>query len=935
VGVLQQTRELGQSIWLDYIRRDLIENGVLKDLIEVGEIFGVTSNPSIFQSAISSSELYSNDIRRLAQAGWSAEAIFDRIAIEDIRAATDVFLPLYERTNGLDGYVSIEVNPDLANDCEATLEEARRLWDEINRPNVMIKIPATKAGIPAIESAIDAGINVNVTLIFSLERYAEVMEAYLRGLESRHNRGEAIGHIASVASFFVSRVDTAVDAKLEEILRREGPEAARARSLLGKAAIANAKLAYAQFEGVFYTERFKLLQEVGARFQRPLWASTSTKNPAYPDTYYVDTLIGMHTVNTVPQSTLEAFRDHGAAAATLREDISGARAQIQAIEALGISMDTVTADLEREGVEKFASAYAGLLGTLDTRASAFRAEIAPLLPALRDTLEGLDREEVGRRIWAHDPYLWTSKSDEIEEVRHRLGWLNLPQSMQGQIKELQTVTENLREQGIRQAVLMAMGGSSLAADVLRRTLGEESEFNLIVLDSTDPEVVAQVETVVDYETTLFIVASKSGGTAEPLRMLDTFWAGATGKLGARAPEHFVALTDPGTGLETLAKERGFHMVIATPADVGGRYSALTPFGLFPAALLSLNLPAFLAGADKLSRASGPNLPAAANPGMYLGAVLASAHQAGRDKVTFLADPELEPFCDWIEQLVAESSGKAGTGITPIVGEPAGSGSVYGKDRLLVYLRSQGSLDRRMKGWRKAGLPVLVLDMKPDENSFGGAFFTWEYGVAVACHLIGVNAFNQPNVQSAKTATIELLKRFERKGDLPKAEILWEDPSLAFRGDKDQFNLRPVSLQENMREILKQAQDKGVLGFLLYLPQKTSTEKSLARVRRELRDTLGIATVHGFGPRYLHSTGQLHKGGEDHAVYLIVTSDRTKDVAIPGYVYGFRVLQEAQAVGDVQALGRAGRPVLHIEMKASKHLKTLFAAIQSSAAKLVD
>jgi transaldolase/glucose-6-phosphate isomerase len=935
VGVLRQTRELGQSIWLDYIRRDLIENGVLKDLIEAGEIFGVTSNPSIFQSAISSSELYSSDIRRLAQAGWSAEAIFDRIAIEDIRAAADVFLPLYEKTNGLDGYVSIEVDPNLANDCEATLKEARRLWDEINRPNVMIKIPATKAGIPAIESAINAGINVNVTLIFSLERHAEVMEAYLRGLESRRDRGEAVGHIASVASFFVSRVDTAVDAKLEEILRREGPEAARASSLLGKAAIANAKLAYAQFEGVFYTERFRMLQEVGARFQRPLWASTSSKNPAYPDTYYVDTLIGMHTVNTVPQSTLEAFRDHGVAAATLREDISGARAQIQATEALGISMDAVTADLEREGVEKFASAYAGLLETLDERASAFRAEMAPLLPALHDTLEGLDREEVGRRIWAHDPYLWTSKNDEIDEVRNRLGWLNLPQSMQAQIKELQTFAEQLHEQGIRKAVLMAMGGSSLAADVLRRTLGKQSDFHLIVLDSTDPEVVAEVEKTIDYATTLLIVASKSGGTAEPLRMLDTLWAGATEKLGAKAPEHFIALTDPGTKLETLAMERGFLRVISTPADVGGRYSALTPFGLFPAALLRLDLPAFLIGADKLARASGPNIPTAANPGMYLGAVLTSAHQAGRDKVTFLADPELEPFCDWIEQLVAESSGKAGIGITPIVGEPAGSGEDYGEDRLLVYLRSQGNLDRRMKGWQKAELPVLVLNMNPDENSFGSAFFAWEYGVAIACHLIGVNAFNQPNVQSAKSATIELLKRFEKKGDLPKAQMLWEDPLFALRGDKDLFNPRPETFQGYMRATLKQAKDKGVLGFLLYLPQKSSTEKSLARVRRELRDKLGIATIHGFGPRYLHSTGQLHKGGEDHAMYLVVTSDRTKDVNIPGYAYGFRVLQEAQAVGDVQALGRAGRPVLHIELKASKHLKTLFAAIRSGVAELVD
>jgi transaldolase/glucose-6-phosphate isomerase len=933
MGAVQQTRNLGQSIWLDYIRRDLIESGELSKLAGAGEICGVTSNPSIFQNAISGSELYSSDIRRLVHAGWSPEKIFDRIAIDDIRAATDVFLPLYERTNGLDGYVSIEVNPELANDTESTLNEAHRLWGEVNRPNVMIKIPATKAGIPAIEAAIDTGINVNVTLIFSLDRYAEVMEAYLRGLESRHARGEAIGHIASVASFFISRVDSAVDARLNEIIRREGSEAERATSLLGKAAIANAKLAYAQFEGVFYTERFKLLEEAGARFQRPLWASTSTKDPAYPDTYYVDTLIGMHTVNTVPQKTLEAFRDHGVAQATLREDISGARAQIQAIEALGISLEQVTADLEKEGVEKFAAAYTGLLQTLEDRASNFRIELAPLLIEIGSAMERLASDEVGRRVWGNDPSLWTTKSDEIDEVRNRTGWLNLPQSMQMQIVEIQGFAEELRDRGIRQAVLMAMGGSSLAADVLRRTLEGNGGFDLIVLDSTDPETIASVEKAVDYEATLFIVGSKSGGTAEPLRMLDLFWARAAETLGERAHEHFVALTDPGSHLEDLARERNFLKVISTPSDVGGRYSALTPFGLFPGALLELDLSAFLLGADKMARASGPNVPIPASPGMYLGAVLGAAHQAGRDKVTFLADPELGPFSDWIEQLVAESSGKAGIGITPIVGEPVGSGESYSEDRLLVYLRSSGKLDRRMNGWQRAGLPILVLDMVPNEAGLGSAFFQWEFGVAVACHLIGVNAFNQPNVQSAKSATLELLKRYERKGDLPKVELLWEDPSLTLRGGTSEVKQKADSLEDVLTIILEKARDKGGLGFLLYLPQNPGIEKTLTRTRRVLRDQLGLATLHGFGPRYLHSTGQLHKGGANHAVYLVVTSDRTKDVAIPGFDYGFQVLQEAQAVGDIQALKQAGRTVLHVQLKATKHLKAFFSTLQEIASGL--
>jgi transaldolase/glucose-6-phosphate isomerase len=794
----------------------------------------------------------------------------------------------------------------------------------------MIKIPATKAGIPAVEAAIDAGINVNVTLIFSLERYAEVMEAYLRGLESRQARGEALGHIASVASFFISRVDSAVDGKLDEIIRREGSEAERATSLIGKAAIANAKLAYAQFEGVFYTERFKHLEEAGARYQRPLWASTSTKNPAFPDTYYVDTLIGLHTVNTAPQNTLDAFMDHGVAELTIAEDISGARAQIQAIEALGISMDVVTADLEKDGVEKFAAAYADLLQTLEDRAYNFREEIAPLLPEISSTLKRLERDEVGRRVWGHDPSLWASESNELDEVQNRLGWLTLPQTMQKQIGEIEQFARELHENGIRGAVLMGMGGSSLAADVLRRTLADPEEFEFYVLDSTDPEMVRGVEKAIDYEKTVFIVASKSGGTAEPLRMLDLFWLRAAKKLGETAQEHFVALTDPDSELEKLAREKNFRRVIPTPSDVGGRFSALTPFGLFPAALMGLDLMAFLSGAEKVARESGPNVPPAASPGMYLGAVLGAAHHEGRDKVTFLADPDLEPLADWIEQLVAESSGKDGIGISPIVGEPIGRGDVYGDDRLLVYLRSDGKLDRRMQGWQRAGLPILILDVIPSEMGFGSAFFQWEFGVAVACHLMGVNAFNQPNVQSAKLATVELLKRYEKKGDLPKTEVLWEDSSIILRGDKGWLSREGDSLEAFLRATLLDAQQMGALGILLYLPQKSGIEKSLGRTRKELRDQLGLTTLHGFGPRYLHSTGQLHKGGENHAVYIVVTSERTKDVEIPGFNYGFNTLQEAQAVGDIQALKQAGRKVLHVQLKAVKHFKGFLSALQKTA-----
>ena len=362
-----QLHEAGQSIWYDNIQRSLLKNGELAGMIARGEIRGVTSNPTIFMNAITKSQDYDDSLLPLANTGMSDEEIFFHLAIEDIQAAADLFLPLYQATRGGDGYVSLEVSPFLANDTRGTLAQAKDLWQRVNRPNLMIKIPATKAGIPAVADAIAAGINVNVTLIFSLQRYAEVMDAYLTGLEKRVAAGLPIDSIASVASFFVSRVDTAIDPRLQTVIRAGGPQAQKAGALLGKAAIANARLAYADFKQVFTSARFLALKAKGAHVQRPLWASTSTKNPAYRDVMYVEELIGPDTVNTVPPQTLVAFLDHGRVRASLEEGLDAAHQVMADLKSLGISMDDVTQQLEEEGVKSFAEAFTVLLKAINVR----------------------------------------------------------------------------------------------------------------------------------------------------------------------------------------------------------------------------------------------------------------------------------------------------------------------------------------------------------------------------------------------------------------------------------------------------------------------------------------------------------------------------------------------------------------------------------------
>ena len=377
---LQRLADCGQSVWYDNLSRQLIESGGLQRLIDTAGVVGITSNPTIFEKAISGSDAYDAQIRELVSAGKGVDELYEELVVRDIRSAADVLRPIYDdhdRTPG-DGFVSLEVSPTLAYDAQRTLEDVRRLFAHVDRPNVMIKIPGTSECLPAIEQALFEGINVNITLLFGLDAYAQVANAYLTALERRAAQGQSLDHIASVASFFVSRVDTEADKRLQRIIDAEpGSERARkAQGLLGKLAVANAKLAYQQFKALFDGERFEPLAARGERSQRPLWASTSTKNPAYPDTLYVDELIGPRTVQTLAQASIDAFSDHGTVAETIERDLDGARAVFRGFEKLGISYDDVTATLVREGVDSFAKSFESLLDGLRAKRERFAAEQA-------------------------------------------------------------------------------------------------------------------------------------------------------------------------------------------------------------------------------------------------------------------------------------------------------------------------------------------------------------------------------------------------------------------------------------------------------------------------------------------------------------------------------------------------------------------------------
>ena len=887
---VQDVQRLGQSIWYDNIRRGLLDSGELKRLIEMG-VTGLTSNPTIFEKAIAGSTDYDEALTELARSDKSVDESYEALVIEDIRNTADLLRPIYDRTNGVDGYASLEVSPKLAHDTAGTTAEARRLFGALDKPNVMIKVPATAEGIPAVRQLISEGININVTLIFSLEGYRQVMEAYIAGLEEYVAGGGDPSRIASVASFFVSRVDTAVDALLEERMRQGGPDV---KALMGKAAIANAKLAYREFQQVFGEERFSGLKDKQARPQRPLWASTSTKNPAYSDLMYVEALIGPDTVDTLPPATLTALLEYGKPGLTLAQGTEQAEEHLQALEEAGISMTQVTDTLLADGVKSFADSFDTLLSNISEKMAKLAAQLPSRptsslgdhLPDVEAALRDLQDRDVIKRIWSKDHTVWKPEPTEISD---RLGWLSVTESMVGQVSTLQSFADEVKEAGYRHVVLLGMGGSSLGAEVLWQTFGSAPGYpEPMVLDTTVPDWIQAVNRTIDVSKTLFLVSSKSGGTLETVSGYRYYRSLVEESLGKeKAGANFAAITDPDSPLERLGQEEGFRRVFTNPSDIGGRYAVLSYFGLAPAALAGIAIEYILASAEGM-RASTKE-----NPSAWLGAAMATLALNGRDKLTIVTSPSIGTFGLWAEQLLAESTGKEGTGIVPVAGEPLAGPESYGDDRLFVYLRVEdddnAKTDAEIERLESSGQPVIRLNLK-DRHDLGAEFFRWEFATAVAGAVLGINPFDQPNVQSAKDKTADVLQAYGSSGALPEIEA-------------------PGSL----KDLLAEAKSGDYLAIMAYIRPTPEVEEAMADLRRKVAEKHKITTTFGYGPRFLHSSGQLHKGGPASGLFLQLVTDHGDDLSIPGQTYSFATLADAQAIGDLQVLQELGRRVAMVKL----------------------
>ena len=951
VNPVAALKQFGQSVWLDFIRRSLIASGELKRLVDDDGLGGVTSNPAIFEKAIDGSDDYATAIQEITDQhpGLGAKAVYERLAIKDIQDAADVLRPVYDRTGSHDGYVSLEVSPDLANDTNGTLTEARQLWKTVARPNVMIKVPATPAGLPAIRTLIGEGINVNVTLLFARDAYEAVAQAFIEGLEARAAAGQPLNHVASVASFFVSRIDTVVDHLVDvKVKTATGAEKARLEGFAGKVAIANAKLAYQSYKRIFAGPRWEPLHAKGAQRQRVLWASTGSKNPHYSDVLYVEELIGPDTVNTVPPATLSAFRDHGRPRASLEEDVADAMQLLDDLEKSGISLRQVTDDLLTDGVSKFVEPFTKLLGAVERRSrDANKARIntqkyslpPPLQAKVSERLKAWDTDGGTRRLFAGDASLWTG-SDEANWI----GWLGIVDQQIENEQRLLDLQQEVRKEGLTHAVLLGMGGSSLCPEVWKETFGRiAGSPELFVLDSTDPAQIRTLEAKLDLARTLFIVSSKSGSTLEPNIFKAYFFDRVKRALGSdQAGSRFIAVTDPGSNLEKEARADGFRHIFAGVKSIGGRYSALSNFGMVPAAVMGLDVAKLLDEAERMLHACAPGVPADENPGLVLGTILGIAANQGADKLTLIASPGIYDLGAWLEQLIAESTGKQGKGIIPVDREAVGAPSVYRDDRVFAYLRledaADAAQDAAVAALEKAGKPVVTIRVAT-KYDLSEEFVRWEIATAIAGAVIGINPFNQPDVEASKIATKSLTSEYEKTGKLPSEAPFFESDGVKLFADaKNADALKSAagaspSLTSYLRAHLARLGQGDYFALLGYVEMNAAHEAALQRTRHQVRDRKRVATCLGFGPRFLHSTGQGYKGGPNSGVFLQITCDDAQDLPVPGQKYTFGLVKAAQARGDFQVLAERNRRALriHLGSDVAAGLRTLDAAIDKALA----
>ena len=914
----------GQSVWFDYIQRSLIWTGQLHRMVTDDGLKGLTSSPTTFDRAMGDSPDYSPALAALVADGLDPREAYEQLAVEDLRWACDVLQGVYYDSDGRDGFCCLPVSPHVADDPMEIFDEANRLWEMVGRDNLMITVAGTQSALTVLPELISHGINVNVTMLFSPARYQAVHDAYIQGIEELVRAGGDPSSVASVASFFVSRIDTLIDSQIDAQVSDAEVEARPGLTQLrGRAATAIAKLAYRAYQTTVASDRWTHLADQGARPQRLLWSSTVPADPLAPATRYVEALIAPDTIVSLAPSTYEALRDSTDLQPSGFDDVGAAIADLSALADAGISIDEATALLEEEAAHVFIESYDRLVATVQSARVAIMGEAQPSMDlslgehdaAVETLTSRLDDAGFTRRLWARDSSLFDPESKY--DADPPLGWLDVVEEMGPYTEGLVEFQDRLEADEVESVVLVGMGGSSLAADAWARMFGQlDGSPELLVLDSTVPAQIRAVEAEISPEETVFIVASKSGQTVEALSLGAYFGQSAS-------PDQFVAITDPESELEATAAERGFSGVFPADPEIGGRYAALSPFGMVPAAAMGLDTDELLDRAQLMVGSCSEAVPAYENPGVLLGAAIGELAKAGRDKLAIVLSPALEGLGPWLQQLIAESTGKDDKGIVPVIGESLAGPDRYGDDRAFVYIAledddgdTQSDVLEKLDALHSSGHPVLTFALS-DLRDVAQEMFRWQIAAATAGFVIGVNPFDQPDVQVSKTLTNELLEAYVRDGTLPEAPnqrlLATTDGLSIFADAKDVDVLEGSSVQDVLRNHLGRARPGDYVSVQAFIEMSEANNALLDRIRLQLSEGRQLATMVDIGPRYLHVTGQLHKGGRNRGLFLQLTCDDPEDIPIPEQGYSFGVLKAAQQTGDFMAMVQRDRRIVRVHL----------------------
>lgn len=912
------------SLWVDNINRSFLSDGSLQRYIDNLHITGLTSNPTIFEKAILANKAYDTSFEILLKKGYNEEEILESLMVEDIQLACDSLNKIYEESNRRDGYVSMEISPLFSFDSEKIIKESLRLYEKVGRKNLMIKIPATESGIKALEELIYSGVNINMTLIFSPFIYERTALSYIRGVEKRIAAGFS-EHPYSVASFFISRIDTAVDQKIEYLLETNHISKDEANKLKGQIAISTALMAYEKYLNLFFTDKFMKLSMSGAKEQRIVWASTSSKNPSYRASKYIEELTLADTINTAPIDTIESFYSSGLInEVNIYERISYAKYLLTLLSKFNISMEDILKNLQKDGIEKFIYSHNKLLGVIGdkiNRSKNMTEKANKIMPENHDITEEIKRLNESnflKSLWEKETSIFKKEQEHQKIIRNSLGWLDIPFKMYSKIKEIEDFTNSIKEEGYKYAVLLGMGGSSLAPEVYKSLYQKNNYPKLIVLDTTNPESILKARKTIDIKKTLFIFSSKSGGTIEPNSQFKYFFSEVK-KSGIKNPgNNFIAITDKNTSLEKLALSKKFKKIFINPSDIGGRFSALSYFGLIPASICGANIKLIIEKSLNMAKLCQNN-NINENPGLILGSIIYNGFKLGKDKLTIILPEKLKTFGLWIEQLVAESTGKEGKGIVPVCENILNDIENCSRDRNFITVEFENfrnqQLEDSISTLKNEGHRVYRIFIE-DIYDISAEFFRWEIATATAGFLMEINPFDQPDVQFSKKYTIELISEFVKTRKMSVEKPIFENDyfSVFFSDAINKNKIEFKNEEELFSYILSNLKENDYLVLLAYLCQAADIDKKLYEILKKIKEVNNVASFYSYGPRYLHSTGQLFKGGKDNGLFLILTHKSKKDIKIDGERYTFGQLHMAQAIGDFKALNSKNRRAIRIDIK---------------------